>query len=227
MSISSKTAWLSGYGVPPTGRDVPVDFQRLSNLRKGWDMAERPQTDASGTARMVCRTLTLAASLLLAAGTLAAQDQGTPMPQQPALPATSEENWTVKRFKLQHATSIYDTWTTKRKKIAQLPPRAVVSGLRKLSVVYEPDVVTITAAMPQLALSAGDTILRYTYEGEGFADFWIKGRWYKEFDGSFITEQDGNGCSKKCSGEVTKPGRKEEWSNVRLSDGRVGWFREY
>jgi hypothetical protein len=148
------------------------------------------------------------------------------MPQPPALPATSEQNWTVKRFKIERATSIYDTWTTKRKKIGELAPGAIVSGLRKLSVVYEPDIVTITAAIPQFELNAGDTIFRYTYEGEGFADFWIKGRWYKELDGSFITEQDGNGCSKNCSGKVTKLGRKEEWSHVRLQDGRDGWFRD-
>ncbi len=165
-------------------------------------------------------------AFLLLAGTVAAQDQGTPMPQPPALPATSEQNWIVKRFKIEHTTSIYETWMTKRQKVGELQRGTIVHGLAKLSVVYEPDVVTITAAMPQLALKVSDTIFRYSYQGEGFADFWIKGRWYKEFDGSFITEQDGNGCSKNCSGEVTKVGRKEEWSNVRLQDGREAWFRD-
>jgi hypothetical protein len=164
---------------------------------------------------------------VLLTGTLAGQDQSTPMPQQPALPATAEENWVVKRFKIERATSVYETWKIERKRIAELPRGTIVGGLRKLSVVYEPDVVTITAAMPALGLNVDDTILRYTVEGEGFADFWIKGRWYKEFDGSFITDQDGNGCSKKCSGKVTKVGQKEEWSNVRLQDGREGWFREW
>lgn len=37
---------------------------------------------------------------------------------------------------------------------------------------------------------------------------------------------DGNGCSKKCAGKVTRPGRMEEWSKVRLPNGRVGWFRD-
>jgi hypothetical protein len=169
----------------------------------------------------------LPVAFVVLAGTLAGQDQSTSMPQEPALPATAEQNWVVKRYRIERATSIYETWKTERKKIADLPRGTIVSGLRKLSVVYEPDVVTITAPMPQLGLKVDDTILRYTYEGEGFADFWIKGRWYKEFDGSFITEQDGNGCAKNCSGEVTKVGRKEEWSNVRLQDGREGWFREY
>jgi hypothetical protein len=162
-----------------------------------------------------------------AAGLMAGQDAGIAMAEPPGLPATAEENWVMKRHKMERAATVYDTWKTDRKKIAELPRGTIVSGLRKLSVVYEPDVISITADMPRLGLKAGDTILRYTEEGEGFADFWMKGRWYKEFDGSFITEPDTNGCSKNCSGMTTKIGRKEEWSNVRLQDGREGWFRGY
>jgi hypothetical protein len=86
---------------------------------------------------------------------LGAQDHGIPMPTPPTLPATSEENWTVKRFKLDHPTSIYDTWTAKRNKIGDLARGAIVSGLLKLSVVYKPDIVTITAPVPQFGLNVG------------------------------------------------------------------------
>lgn len=164
---------------------------------------------------------------ILPSGNRGAQDDGIPMPTPPILPATAEENWTVKRFKLDRRRTVYDTWTEKRNKIRDLMPGAVVSGSLKLSVVYKPDTVTITAAIPRFGLNVGDTIFRYTYEGEGFADFWIKGRWYKQLDGSFLTEQDGNGCSKNCTGKVTELGRKEEWSRVRLPDGRDAWFRNY
>ena len=172
----------------------------------------------------------VAAILVMAgdvAGVVAGQDGGTVMAEPPGLPATAEENWVVKRYKMEQAVGVYDTWKAERKKIADVARGTVVSGLRKLSVVYEPDVIAITADMPKLGVKAGDTILRYTVEGEGFADFWVKGRWYKEFDGSFITEPDTNGCSKNCSGKVANVGRKEEWANVRLQDGREGWFREY
>jgi hypothetical protein len=57
-----------------------------------------------------------AAMFLLLGVTLAAQDQGTPMPQPPALPATSEQNWIVKRFKIERTTFIYDAWMANRKK---------------------------------------------------------------------------------------------------------------
>ena len=158
---------------------------------------------------------------------LGAQNGGIPMPAPPALPATAEENWTVKRYKLDRPTTIYDTWMEKRSRIGYLKRGTIASGTLKLSVVYKPDIVTITAAMPQFGLNVGDTIMRYTYEGEGFADFWIKGRWYKQLDGSFITEQNGNGCSKNCSGKVTEVGKMEEWSRIRLQDGRDAWFRTY
>jgi hypothetical protein len=97
--------------------------------------------------------------------------------------------------------------------------------LGKSSVIHEPDVIRITAPLPQVGLVAGTTILRYTEQGEGFADLWMNGRWYKEFDASFITEPDGNGCSKNCRGEVAKLGRKEWWAHVRLANGRTGWLR--
>lgn len=156
---------------------------------------------------------------------LGAQDDGIPISTPPSLPATAEENWTVKHFKIDRRRTVYDTWAAKRSKIGNLMPGSVVSGSLKLSVVYKPDTVIITAAMPRFGVNVGDTIFRYIYEGEGFADFWIKGRWYKQLDGSFLTEQNGNGCSKNCSGKVTELGKKEEWSRVRLPDGRDAWFR--
>jgi hypothetical protein len=174
---------------------------------------------------LIARFSLFAISLLLGSA-LAAQQEVRPMPQPPPLPATAAENWLMKRYRLERQTSIYDNWAANRKKIAVLPRGSVVSGLGKLHVIYQPDVVTITAAVAKLGIDVGDTILRYTYEGEGFADFWIKGGWYQELDGSFITEAgDLGGCSKGCAGKVTQVGRKEEWLHVRLRDGRSGWFR--
>jgi len=180
--------------------------------------------NCSGIWKQIWPTGFLAAVALLS-GPLFAQDEGVSMPNPPRLPVTAEENWTVKRFTIHREATIYNTWEAKGRKIAILPPGSIVSGIGKLSVIHEPDVVSITRPFPQLGLSPGDTILRYTYEGEGFADFWIKGRWFEEFDGAFITEPDGNGCSKNCRGKVTKIGRKEWWAHVRLSDGRNGWLR--
>ena len=63
----------------------------------------------------------------------------------------------------------------------------VLSGL---SEVIKPDRVAITQPVAAMGLRAGDTLVRYTEHGEGFADFWAGGHWYRSIDGSFIAEPD-------------------------------------
>jgi hypothetical protein len=87
-------------------------------------------------------------------------------------------------------------------------------------------IITITEAMPRLGLAVGDTIFRYTDDGESLADYWIKGRWYESLDGSFITDLQDSGCSKQCSATEIRRGRNEWWTNVRMRDGLVGWIPE-
>jgi hypothetical protein len=165
--------------------------------------------------------------LLLVPKLTPAQENGVPMASRPPLPQRSPQNWTMPKFRMEHAAVIYDTWKSGCKKIADLSRASSVRALGKLSVVYQPDEISITTPMPKLGLNSGEVIYRYTVEGEGFADFWINGRWYKEYDGSFIVESNGDGCSKNCTARVAKNGRKEDWSHIRLPDGRDGWFHTY
>jgi hypothetical protein len=177
--------------------------------------------------RLAAVACSLLLFLLWAPAPASTQENGVPMPSRPPLPQTSPQNWTLPKFRMEHAAVIYDTWKSGHKKIADLSRNSSVRALGKLSVVYEPDEILVTAPISKLGLNSGDAIYRYTVEGEGFADFWVNGRWYKEYDGSFIVETDGNGCSKNCTARVTNNGRKEDWSHVGLPDGRDGWFRTY
>jgi hypothetical protein len=171
------------------------------------------------------RVAYLAAHLFLVAGPLVGQDQAVTMPARPRLPFTKEER-IAKRIKLDRSYVIYDSWRPNGKVIRKAARGTIVQGLGKLSVVFEPDIITISQAIPRLGVAVGDTIFRYTAEGESFADFWIKGRWYESLDGSFITDLNDSGCSKQCSARETKAGRKEWWSHVRTRDGRIGWIHE-
>jgi hypothetical protein len=168
----------------------------------------------------------LATCMFFAAAPLVGQVQAVTMPARPMLPHTKEDQSMARRIKLERSYVIYDSWRPNRKVIRRAARGTTVKGLGKLSVVFEPDIITIDQAIPRLGLAVGDTIFRYTAEGESFADFWIKGRWYDSLDGSFITDLDNSGCSKQCSAKETKAGRNEWWSNVRLRDGRVGWIHE-
>ena len=96
----------------------------------------------------------------------------------------------------------------------------MLSGLGEVS---KPDVITVTSPVPDLHLNPGDKLLRYTYRGEGNADFWAKGRWYSDIDGGFVTSADGSGCQSKCKAREVEPGEKSWWFHVRLPDGRTGW----
>jgi hypothetical protein len=118
----------------------------------------------------------------------------------------------ARRIKLDHSYVIYDSWRPNRKVIRKAVRGTIVQGLGKLSVVFEPDIITISRAIPRLGLAVGDTIFRYTAEGESFADFWIKGRWYESLDGSFITDLNESAVQKNA---VPKRRRSDEMNGGR------------
>lgn len=113
------------------------------------------------------RTMSLAGAicsiclfLLFAHASASAQENGVPMPNRPQLPQTSPQNWMLPQFKMERAVSIYNTWKLSRKKIADLPRNSTVRALGKLSVVYQPDEISLTASMSKLGLNSGDVIYR-------------------------------------------------------------------
>ncbi len=100
----------------------------------------------------------------------------------------------------------------------------MVEVLEDLIVVEAPDVVWVTNSIEPMNLKEGDKILRYARLGEGWADFWVEGCWYKDADGGFITEPDGGGCGgSNCSAKVTKMGRQTWWFRIKRPDGKSGW----
>ena len=85
----------------------------------------------------------------------------------------------------------------------------MVDVLEDMIVVDAPDIVRVTRPIEGVKVKEGDTILRYARLGEGFADFWADGCWYKDVDAGFIVEPDGGGCGgPDCPAKVTKMGRQ-------------------
>lgn len=122
------------------------------------------------------------------------------------------------------AAEVFDTWKPNRKLIARLTTKAVVTGVSGVVITYKPGVIRLNADLPQDDLQRGDTILTYTYRGEGFSAAWFKRRFYREYDITFAKWPDGSGClGTDCAGTYVDLGEKVWWAKVKMSSGIVGW----
>jgi hypothetical protein len=156
-----------------------------------------------------------------------AQYNCTPSANPPKLPevrASGRFGTAGARLKVQQLAGISDSWKPTRREIGSVAAGTTVEVLEDLIVVDAPDIVRVTEPITELKLKQGDTILRYARLGEGWADFWAEGCWYKEASGDFITEPDGGGCGGSgCAARVTKLGRQAWWFRIRMPNGKAGW----
>ncbi len=165
--------------------------------------------------------------LLLAAHSALGQNC-TPMANPPKLPeirpdvrARADAPW---RLKTIVRGAVSDTWKPTRRETGTFQADTEVEVLENLIVVDQPDILRITRPVPQLKAEEGDTVLRYARLGEGWADLWFAGCWYRGFDASFVTEPDGGGCGgSSCAAKVTKSGRQIWWFRIKLPNGKAGW----
>lgn len=147
----------------------------------------------------------------------------------PALPffdwnACPFEGCTYGKWTADARIDVFDTWKPNRKRVATLLPKTVVTGLSGVAITYKPGVIRLNRDIPQDGLRRGDTILTYTYRGEGFSAVWFKGRFYREYDISFAKWPDGTGCRTDCAATYVDLGRKSWWAKVKMGSGAVGWI---
>jgi hypothetical protein len=135
------------------------------------------------------------------------------------------EGCTFGKWIVTRDSSIFSTWKLPRKLVASLRTGEAVTGLTGVHITYLPDRVEVLSAISDLGVQRGDIILRYMYHGEGFADIWVKGKWHRDYDCSFITEKNGLGCMHDCAAIVISVGRKEWWVRLRTSHGSIGWTK--
>jgi hypothetical protein len=153
------------------------------------------------------------------------------LPDEPSLPVIDEnacpfEGCSFRKWVVRHQVALFSTWKEDREPVTRVPKGQVVSGETGVHVTWEPDHVQILKPIADLGLQPGDVLFRYMYRGEGFADIWAKGQFKKEYDCSFIQEQDGSGCSRNCGGKVISEGRKDWWVRVKTAQGLTGWTKE-
>lgn len=134
------------------------------------------------------------------------------------------EGCTYGKWTASVAVDVFDTWKASGKRIARLPTKAVVTGVSGVVITHKPGVIRLNRDLPQDGLRRGDTILTYTYRGEGFSAAWFKGRFYREYDITFTKWPDGSGCLETdCAGTYVDLGEKVWWAKVRMRSGTTGW----
>jgi hypothetical protein len=149
--------------------------------------------------------------------------------QAPTLPffdwnACPFEGCTYGKWTAAVTVDVFDTWKPSRKRIATLPQKTVVTGVSGVVITYKPGVIRLNRDLPQDHLRRGNTILTYTYRGEGFSAVWFKGRFYREYDITFTKWPDGSGClATDCAGTYVDLGEKVWWAKVKMRSGIVGW----
>ena len=118
----------------------------------------------------------------------------------------------------------YDTWKNDRRPIAQISKGDTVFGVTGVVITFAPGLIRVDRDLPDSNLKRGDTILTYTYRGEGFSAVWFKGKYYTEFDISFTKWPDGQGCGgAHCAATYVELGKKVWWAEVKLKSGRAAW----
>lgn len=95
------------------------------------------------------------------------------------------EGCTYHRWTARKQLNVYDTWEASRRRIAQLSKGETVVGFTGLVITFRPGVIRMDRDFPGQNLKRGETILSYTYRGEGFSAVWFSGRYDPVFDISF------------------------------------------
>ena len=129
-------------------------------------------------------------------------------------------DWTATR-----ATPAFESPDDGAKQAAVIPPGAAVTALGGfVRTVGQPFVV----ARAHGPYKPGDTLMVYTYQGEGAFKVWHKGRQFTEDLGfSPYGGTGGQRCTEAptCWGSLARELQPHWWAKVRLADGRVAWVR--
>lgn len=156
------------------------------------------------------------------------QDPAPARREAPSLPvvdlnACPFEGCTFGKWTVIKKSVLYTSWKADRVAAGNLSKGEPVVAITGVHVTWKPDRIRVVQEIPDLGLKPGNVILRYMYQGEGFANIWANGKYMDSADCSFITEKSGDGCSRNCKAVVEEDGVKEWWAQVQSSSGKTGW----
>ena len=176
------------------------------------------------------------APLLLLAVFLFAQGGGIYAPvraRKPRLPKVDRgacpfEGCQFGTWTAQTAIPVYSTWKPQPSgnPVRTLQKGENITAVTGIHITYKPTRIQMTSAIPKYHLQAGDTVLLYMSQGEGFYTAWFNGYWFENFDGSGLALKDGSGCQKNCDAVLLDNGQTVWWVKIKTKEGQVGWVKD-
>src|SRR5207248_1923881 len=88
-------------------------------------------------------------------------------------------------------------------------------------ITYSPGHVKILKSVPSLGLRKGQVVETYMYLGEGYLNYWAKGRMHKDQ----LNDSDCPPNMKEDFACRLDNGDKEWWVKIQTKSGRVGWIQ--
>ena len=96
-----------------------------------------------------------------------------------------------------------------------------MTGLTGVLISRKPDRFLVKQPIPYFSLKVGDEILQYAEWGEGAADLWTNGVWYKSFD--WGQTEDGSLILSDDNVTLVEHGSREWWVQVKIISVKTGW----
>jgi hypothetical protein len=125
---------------------------------------------------------------------------------------------------LPRETKVYDSYKEGRRVVAQLSAGDKVASLNGVVITYQPGVIRLDQDVPDRELRRGDTLLTFSYRGEGSQAVWFQGKYHAEFDISFSKWPNGTCSVAHCSATYVDWGKKSWWIEAQLASGLKGWL---
>ncbi len=176
--------------------------------------------------QFICRTLLILMALTSRIPAQAPLATSTPPPTLPYVAQNKcpFEGCVYREWTALKDMPVYDTWGDGRRRTGTLGKGEKVVALGGLVVTHRPGVIHVDRDIPEVGLKRGDSVLTYTYAGEGFSQVWVNGRFHEEFDISNAKWPDGTGCGgTHCGATYVDLGQNSWWAELRLKSGVTAW----
>ncbi len=127
--------------------------------------------------------------------------------------------WTATR-----KITVYSDWRRSRRPLFDIKNGEAVTAVTGVFVTYRPGRLRALKDIPELHVRAGDTVLTYMYNGEGYFDFWVNGHSGNDQIYTAVPCADApeKGTEPFCA---VDNGDKEWWVRIHTNSGRTGWVK--